>query len=230
MTPPAGSRWWEDGERTFGTATGRLVEEDFTRPSLLPGWTRAHVLAHVAGNADALVNLLTWARTGIETPMYASAQERDAEIARRAGLSPPSQRQEVAASTERLAAAVRALPADAWSAEVCTAQGRTVPADEVLWIRAREVWVHAIDLDAGVGFNELPDDALVALTDEVFRTWQRRGVVPDITVSAGGRQWGSGAVLIDGATLAATVGWLTGRGAATQLSRAQDLPELPPWL
>ena len=74
MTRPGGRarQWWADGERAFGTALGRLVPEDFAGPSLLPGWTRAHVLAHVAGNADALVNLLTWARTGEETPMYAS--------------------------------------------------------------------------------------------------------------------------------------------------------------
>src|SRR3569833_847956 len=72
--------WWEDGERHLATAVGRLVDEDLARPSLLPGWDRAHVLAHVANNADALINLLTWARTGVETPMYASQEARDAGI------------------------------------------------------------------------------------------------------------------------------------------------------
>ncbi|MCX4703336.1 maleylpyruvate isomerase N-terminal domain-containing protein [Streptomyces sp. NBC_01604] len=28
----------------------------FTKPSYLPGWSRAHVVAHVARNADALLN------------------------------------------------------------------------------------------------------------------------------------------------------------------------------
>src|SRR4029453_13661966 len=42
--------------------------------SLLPGWTRGHVLTHLARNADGAVNLLTWARTGVETPHYASRE------------------------------------------------------------------------------------------------------------------------------------------------------------
>src|SRR5688500_13026045 len=50
------------------------------RPSLLPGWSRGHVLTHLARNADALVNLLTWARTGVEHPMYTSRADRDADI------------------------------------------------------------------------------------------------------------------------------------------------------
>src|SRR6266511_2471447 len=37
-------------------------------PSLLPGWTRGHVLTHLARQADAITNLLTWARTGVDTP------------------------------------------------------------------------------------------------------------------------------------------------------------------
>ena len=43
------------------------------------------MLAHLARNADGCVNLLTWARTGIETPQYRSAEQRDADIAAGAG-------------------------------------------------------------------------------------------------------------------------------------------------
>src|ERR1044071_5429214 len=50
------------------------------KPSLLPGWTAGHVLTHVARNADALTNLLTWARTGVETPPYPSPEAREAGI------------------------------------------------------------------------------------------------------------------------------------------------------
>ncbi|MGH9095430.1 MAG: maleylpyruvate isomerase N-terminal domain-containing protein, partial [Acidimicrobiales bacterium] len=49
-------------------------------PSLLPGWTQAHVVTHLARNADGLVNLLAWARTGIQTPMYVSWQRRNEDI------------------------------------------------------------------------------------------------------------------------------------------------------
>ena len=35
-----------------------IPEADLRVPSLLPGWTRAHVLSHVARGADAMQNLL----------------------------------------------------------------------------------------------------------------------------------------------------------------------------
>src|ERR1700722_12377718 len=41
-----------------------LSEADLRAASLLPGWTRAHVLAHVARGADAMRNLLIGARSG----------------------------------------------------------------------------------------------------------------------------------------------------------------------
>ena len=94
--------WWVGGERALGTALGRLVPHEYAEPSLLPGWTRAHVLGHLAGNADALTNLLTWARTGVETPMYASPEARDAEIDRRAALPPAELEAEVLAAEDEV--------------------------------------------------------------------------------------------------------------------------------
>ena len=229
MTAPATLGWWADGERHLGTALGRLTDGEFPGPSLLPGWSRGTVLAHVARNADALVNLLTWARTGVETPMYASPEARDAGIAETAGLPAAELRAEVLAATGRFAAAVRELPEEAWSAEVRTAQGRTVPASEVPWMRCREVWVHAIDLDAGVGWDEVPEEVLAALVDDVFRMWQRRGQTPGLTVFSGARTWGEGPVAVSGA-LPAVAGWVTGRSAGAGLEADGGLPGLPAWL
>lgn len=221
--------WWTDGERRFGTTVSRLTDEDFAGASLLPGWSRATVLGHVTRNADALVNLLTWARTGVEAPMYPSREARDAGIAEAAALPPAGLRAELSAAADRLATAVRELPDAAWSAQVRTAQGRSVPATEVPWMRCREVWVHAVDLDAAVGFGDVPDDVLAALIDDVFIMWGRRGAVPDMTVFAGGRTWGTGSVSVAG-SLAAVAGWLTGRTPATGLEADGGLPTLPAWL
>ncbi|MGY1742096.1 MULTISPECIES: maleylpyruvate isomerase family mycothiol-dependent enzyme [unclassified Blastococcus] len=225
----AARRRWVDGERAVGTALGRLVPEEYAGPSLLPDWDRAHVLAHIAGNADALTNLLTWARTGVETPMYASPEARDAEIARRAALPPAQLEEELLGSTRRLADAVTGMPEQAWAADVRTFQGRTVPATEVLWIRAREVWVHAVDLDAGVGFADVPADVLAALVDEVFTTWARKGTLPEVTVFAGDREWGSGGPAVAG-SLPAVTGWVTGRTAGEELRADGPLPALPRWI
>ncbi|KQS56940.1 hypothetical protein ASG36_18260 [Geodermatophilus sp. Leaf369] len=221
--------WWAAGEEHLATALGRLTDEELDTPSLLPGWTRHRLLAHVARNADALVNLLTWARTGVETPMYASADARAAGIDSAAALSPADLRSEVLGSVVRLAAAVDALPDDAWSAQVRTAQGRAVPATEVPWMRCREVWVHAVDLDAGVGFDEVPDELAAALVDDVFRMWDRRDEVPDVVLFAGDRTWGTGALAVSG-ELPAVLAWATGRSDGADLTADGPLPVLPAWL
>lgn len=59
---------------------------------------------------------------------------------------------------------------------------------------------------------------------------ERKGVVPGLTVAAEGRQWGRGGTRVDGGTLPATVGWLTGRAAPAGSSSSPGLPELPSWL
>ena len=58
-----------------------LPDAAFAEPSALPDWTRGHVVAHVALNALALTRLVHWAATGVETPMYASPEARNADIA-----------------------------------------------------------------------------------------------------------------------------------------------------
>ena len=55
-------------QRLLGTAR-LMTDEDVRQPSLLPGWTRGHVLAHLARNADALRNVLIGARAGQDRPV-----------------------------------------------------------------------------------------------------------------------------------------------------------------
>jgi maleylpyruvate isomerase len=221
--------WWESGEQHLGTALGRLTDEEFPAPSLLPGWSRAQLLAHLAGNADGLVNLLSWARTGVETPMYPSPEARDAGIATTAALPPAALREEVLSATQRLADAARAMPDPAWSVEVRTPQGRVVPASFVPWMRSREVWVHAVDLDAGIGFADIPDDVLAALADDAFRMWDARDEVPDVAVFAGDREWGTGELAVAG-PLPDVVAWLTGRSTGEGLTADGPLPTVAEWL
>src|SRR6266542_4916491 len=66
-------------QRLLGTARV-IADPDLRQPSLLPGWTRAHVLAHLARGADAMRALLIGARSGQDRPAYASAQAREADI------------------------------------------------------------------------------------------------------------------------------------------------------
>jgi len=76
-------------QRLLGTAR-QLTDPALREPSLLPGWTRGHVLTHLCRGADAMRNLLAGARAGQDRPAYASAHAREDDIAQGAGRRPPS--------------------------------------------------------------------------------------------------------------------------------------------
>ena len=221
-------RWWADGELAVAGLVDRMTDDELAADSALPGWSRAHVVAHLARNADALVNLLTWARTGVETPMYPSREVRDADIAATAVEAPAELRADHVAAAGRLAQAIEDLPADAWTAEVRNGQGVTVPASAVPWMRAKEVWVHGTDLRAGLAFPDLPADFCAALVDDVLGFFAARDQTPDVTVVATdvGRTWGSGGIRVEG-PVAAVAAWLTRSDASGLIG---DVPAPPAWL
>lgn len=149
--------WMDEGTRLFLGVVDRLTDDELSAPTALDGWTRRHVIAHVHGNAEALRRLLSWAATGVENRMYADARQRADEIEAAASLPAEELRALVHESARRLAEDVDALPEEAWHRSVVTAQGRTVPATEIPWMRAREMAVHAVDLQHGVSFADLPE-------------------------------------------------------------------------
>lgn len=230
--------WMRDGEDFFSAALSALENDQLGERGLLPGWTRSEIVAHVARNADALQNLLHWARTGEETPMYASPGQRDADIAEGA-LRPPAELRDNAASASRsLRAAVDSLPSSAWEASVRTARGRTVPATEIPWMRCREVWIHGVDLDAGSGFDAVRRDVALALIDDVVTGLAARGDCPAVVLVSSedeNRSWAlgpdSGAVVVEG-TPSALLAWVSGRSSGDSLSPRDRaaVPALPGWL
>lgn len=174
--------WLLFGADVFAAQVRQLDDSALSEPSALPGWTRKHLIAHVAANADALNNLVRWARTGERTPMYTSTEQRGVDIERGAQLPAPRLRAWLDESARELADGMASLTEDQWSAEVQTAQGRTVPASEIPWLRAREVCVHAVDLETGVSFGDLPAQFLEALVVDIQ---SKRGIssLPDSPVA-----------------------------------------------
>ncbi len=233
--------WLAEGTARLDERLAALPDHALDDQCLLPGWTRRHLLAHVGFNARALLRLLHWASTGEETPMYADTTTRNREIAEGARLDPAALRDLVATSAEELRQAVDSLPEPAWSAQVVTAQGRRVPATEIPWMRCREVWVHAVDLNAGASFDGFPGPLLDALIDDITTTWQRKKQPPALLVAPTDRagQW---RVDIDGqepATLTGTaadvVAALSGRGrpqpaGVHETARDDAVPTLGRWL
>lgn len=227
-------------------ATGQLIDsaaglsaEDLAGPSLLPGWTRGHVLAHVARNADALVNLLEWARTGEEKPMYPDAAARDRDI--EAGAPRPLQEQleDLRNSAARFASAAAELPPAAWASQVAMRSGRVVAAAEIPWFRLVEVRLHHVDLDAGRTVDDLPagfaDRELAAVVDGLAG---HEGVAAvRLRDTGSGASWDLGAAEEPDLTVAgparALLGWVSGRtdgGGLDVTPAGRPLPVLPPLL
>jgi maleylpyruvate isomerase len=142
-------------QRLLGTARA-IAESDLRQPSLLPGWTRAHVLAHVARSADAIRNLLVGARSGEERPAYPSAEARDAGIEESAALKAKDLVADLAGSAMALRAIVRQLNEEAWQFPVRLPDSAPFPATRLLTIRLVEVELHHCDLGAGYGPDDWP--------------------------------------------------------------------------
>jgi maleylpyruvate isomerase len=137
-------------QRLLGTARV-IAEPDLRAPSLLPGWTRAHVLAHLARGADAMRNVLIGARSGQERPAYPSDQARAAAIEH--GASRPARElvADLADSAMALRTITRQLPDAAWQFPVRIGASAAFPAARLLPRRLVEVELHHGDLGTGYG-------------------------------------------------------------------------------
>ncbi|MFC7548573.1 maleylpyruvate isomerase family mycothiol-dependent enzyme [Plantactinospora sp. GCM10030261] len=221
-------------DRLLDTAT-RLDEPAVRGPSLLPGWSRGHVLTHLARQADAQVNMLTSARTGEHLPAYRSEEARAADIAAGADRSPADLLADLRTATERLTDAIEAMPPEAWAATVTGRRGPQ-PAATLMWARLREVEVHHVDLDAGYAPADWPAAFAHHLLHEVVADLGRRPDAPAMVLRpADGRELTvgepEGAPTISGPApvLAA---WLVGRSGAAGLTVTPDdaLPTPPEWI
>nr|WSY49426.1 maleylpyruvate isomerase family mycothiol-dependent enzyme [Streptomyces sp. NBC_00886] len=230
-------RWMREGTELLVHATTRLDEAAYDAPSLLPGWSRKHLVAHVAANADALANLVHWAATGTPTPMYASPEERATGI--REGSRQPGTRltEWLRLSSDALEKAMDELDENQWASRVLTAQGRTVAATEVPWLRSREVWVHAVDLGSGIDFTALPTDFLTALCDDIVT--KRKGAPgPDVVLRPTDMpaRWYLPGAPDDGAAVTVTgplteiAAYLAGRHHGATAAEGVAVPALPAWL
>jgi maleylpyruvate isomerase len=211
-----------------------LDENAVRGPSLLPGWTRGHVITHLARNADALVNLLTWARTGVEHQAYTSRADRDADIEEGSHRLLQVIKADLDSACQRFDTACREFPAHAWRSEVTAPKGQAIPASAVPLFRLREIWIHLIDLNAGIGFDDLPADFVEEFLDDAVKQFEGRVdpfavevTLPDGTQRIWKLSGPVGRSSVSGSA-SAVLGWLTGRTDGSELRG--ELPDLPDWL
>jgi maleylpyruvate isomerase len=219
-------------------ATNRLVRtvdrfqgDDWGVPSGLPDWTRAHVVAHLALNAEGLAGALTGIVQDEPAPMYTSQEDRDRDIEELAGADPAELRERLLAGCTLYADAWTALPDDALGTKFeRTAGGPTIPAGATLGMRLREVEIHHADLRAGYSRTDWPPRFCeILLASMTKREWSQPFTVSPTDLE-GTWAYGEG----DGPTVsgaAADLGWwLTGRGDGEALTSDRgELPKVDAW-
>src|SRR4029077_13350888 len=155
--------------------TARIITDPELRmPSLLPGWTRGHVLAHVARNADGMRNVLVGVRAGQNRPAYASAGEREAAIEQDAGRRATEHAADLADSAMALRTVARQLPDEGWQVPVrMLAEGGVFPAAELLTPALGEGELQQCYVGAGYGPGDWPAAFADMALAEPMRSWRQ---------------------------------------------------------
>jgi maleylpyruvate isomerase len=142
--------------RSFVAAVRPLSDDDLRAPSLLPGYSRGHVVAHVINKANAHVWLFRGASAGEVRRLHPDGHDADREAD--AGARRPASvlRADLEQSFDDLEAAWDALDDDKWEQQgIMTAGPRTM--SEIVGHHLRNVEVHHVDLDVGYRPRDWPE-------------------------------------------------------------------------
>lgn len=205
-----------------------LHDDELAAPSLCAGWTRAHVVGHLIGNARGLGRAVGWATSGVEVAMYPSREARDAEIEELATVPPAELKRLLRQAIGDFADAVKGLAVEDLPAPRVTIGPGNISSYELPAFRIMEVIIHHADLGTVWTLEEADQDALEDSITYAINRVGGRDDWPGVTIDT---DEGDHAVIGDGAiTLrgdrGAILGWLT-RGWTTGVRCDQDLPEHP---
>jgi maleylpyruvate isomerase len=161
----------------------RLDDGAVAEPSGCTGWSRGHVLSHLARHAEALAGVLA-AADGLPPqaftpgevtqglrPVYRDDTDRDRGIEAHANDPAADLAVALGTATSALHRRLRDLPAGLTESRVERTPGATsVPLGQLPFQRLREVVVHHVDLLGGFTFDDLEDEtSRLLLADTVQR-------------------------------------------------------------
>jgi maleylpyruvate isomerase len=212
----------------FLATVSSLSDEELAAPSLCEGWTRAHVIAHVASSGRALIGLIDWATSGEERRLYASPEARSEAIADLAALPREELLAEVRDSAAAFAGEAERLTGELAALEVKVG-GRELPATSIVALRIAEVVVHHHDLDTAWTIEEADPDSLLNAIEAVVRAMRAKGGPGMTLVTEERDQWiiGNGGLHIE-SDREGLLKWLA-RGDAAHIEAEGPVPALPSW-
>jgi maleylpyruvate isomerase len=236
--------------RRMRASASRVTDEDCRGPSLLPGWTRGHVLTHWARNADAQARMLLAAMQGeIAEPYPGGDERREHDI--EAGAARPARLilDDVRTAIDQIEDVWRRMPPDAWPRPTAARSGSR-PAWMSVWARWRETEIHHVDLDLGYGHGDWPAEFVDLMLPRVMPTLATRleeqgtvrlevidrGAPAAGPAAAGPADAATGEPVIVRGPASAVLCWLLGRPSAaapdlavTRGGQARQLPRLRAW-
>ncbi|TAM93302.1 MAG: maleylpyruvate isomerase family mycothiol-dependent enzyme [Jatrophihabitans sp.] len=209
-------------------------DADVRAPSLLPGWSRAHVLTHLARNADGISDTLSGALRGEVVRRYPHGPEgRNRDIEDGAARGVAALLEDVRSSAARLDSTFTAVDeAAAWD----SLTEFELPASHWLAARRREVEIHRVDIAGAYSAAQWPADFVARELPEVIDGLGKRtpgALRIEITSGAelAGRGWdlgdGDDRVLVRGPDWA-VLAWALGRPSAAG-NALSATPSLERW-
>ena len=214
-------------------ATMSLDDDQWREPSRLPGWTRAHVGAHLALNAEAMRRVVEGVVNDDPVPMYGSAAIRDHDIERGASKPGLELQTDLDTTAAQFAATISARSEEELEKTAELRNGFELPLGKLALNRLSEVILHHVDLDTGFSLA----DASQASVDWLLQFWayrlHKREDFPALLLDTGEREyeignhgWGTDYRRLTGPPHQ-LLGWLTGRSDGTAIDGAAEI-ELPP--
>lgn len=140
------------------TTLSGFTDDDARAASLLPGWTRGHLLTHIARSADALRSLLQGAQSGIPASGYLSQEARDSDIEAGANRTMTELLEDVVRTDDDFWSQAAELSEQAWQEPVRVLDYQPFPASQVLLRRLVEIELHHVDLGAGYQAADWPTE------------------------------------------------------------------------
>ncbi len=141
--------------RSLIAALAHLSDDAFHTRSLLPGYSRGHVVAHLTNKTDAHVWIFGGPSTGEVRQLHADGYDADAAAAAGAARPALELRDDLVKSFGRLEAAWDALDAGLWDRNATMNAGPRTMAETVAH-HLRNVEVHHVDLDIGYRASDWP--------------------------------------------------------------------------
>ena len=151
-----------------------VTDVQMRQPSKLPGWSVAHVLTHLARNADSHVRMLDGANRGEVLTQYSGGmQSRNADIEAGAGRSAAELVSDVRSTIYRLEAAWASSTELGWAGHGIALMG-DVPMSDLVYRRWRETEIHRVDVGLGYGIDDWPSQFVRSDLGRMTAQWASR--------------------------------------------------------